>query len=365
MLLVLRQRVVASLVLVMLMLYVPVSQALESSGFTDLNQRVEQLEKTDAYRLPPDELAAKIAKLRGDLEAFMRKNQDNVDALVLSVRLEYVQEVFINSRKDVKTSAAIGPQEKFLDLHQRLDMAIALHPEYAAAYYWKAALYGMSMTTTDASGDVTQRLIDLPKAIDYARLAVKLDPENQWYRHTLAIYIFTSGDPEAALEVVDSPDMENYPVTQLLKDMQAFPLPKGTIFLQEDTDKYIEVMARQKMIKDFPNLRVRVYFVPMSVEAMTRFYQARWPNFRFFTQERGDLFAQYMLPRGDELRPSAHIGEAKAWASQNMGSIVLSVQEVRNASEEQRRASPAGHRLPVNLWENFSYLFYVNTKAVK
>ena len=80
---------------------------------------------------------------------------------------------------------------------------------------------------------------------------------------------------------------------------------------------------------------------------------------------RDDLFAQYLLPRGDELRPSAHIGEAKAWASQNMGSIILSVQEVRNASEQQRRESPAGHRLPVNLWENFSYLFYVNTKAVK
>ena len=55
MLLVLRRRVVASLVLVMMVLYVPVSQALDSSSFTDLNQRVEQLEKTYAIQLSPDE----------------------------------------------------------------------------------------------------------------------------------------------------------------------------------------------------------------------------------------------------------------------------------------------------------------------
>lgn len=353
------------LIIGLAVLYTPAIPALESLGFTDLNKRVEQIEKKDAYALPTEDLIKKIDEVSEDVEAYIRENPDNVDALVLSVRLGFVEDVFVNSVSREDNDILIDPESKFAELHERLDRAIEMHPDYAAAYYWKAALYGTNSDFMDADGNVQQKPIDLQKAIQFAKQAVKHDEKNSWYRQTLAIYLVTAGERKSALEVLDTPDMENNAVTILLRDMENFPLPYGTIFSQQDTDSYIELLAEQKSLKNYPTLRVRVYIVPLSVEEMTRFYRTKWPNFTFFGQGRSDLFAQYMLPRGDELRPSAHIGEARAWASQQMGSIILSVQEVKNASDAQRIETPSGFKLPSNLGENFSYLFYANDRNVK
>lgn len=110
---------------------------------------------------------------------------------------------------------------------------------------------------------------------------------------------------------------------------------------------------------------MRVFVVPLSIDELGDFFRGKWPNFEFFSQGGNDLYAQYMLPKGDGVRPSAHIGEARTWASQNMGGLVLSVQEVRNASAEQRKATPAGRPLPSNLGNNFCYLFMVNKRVVQ
>ena len=339
--------------------------ALESLGFTDLNKRVEQLETKDAFELSRQELADRIEELRLDVEEFIADNPDNPDVLVLSVRLSYLKQQFLSTQKAGGLDIMVDPQKKFAGMHERLDRAIELFPDYAGAYYWKGALYGMPVAVEDSAGQVVQRPTDLDKAIEYATRAVELDSRNGWYRRTLAMYHFTNGDNQAALDVLDTPEMANNPVRMLIRDLDAFPLPFGTRLLQQDTDSYIEMLMKQKSIKDYPNLRARVYLVPLSVEEMTEFFRTEWPNFEFFSRERSDLFAQYMLPHGEGVRPSAHLGEARTWASQNMGGMVLSVQEIRDASEEQRQASPAGERLPDNIDKDFSYLFMVNKRTVR
>ena len=358
------RRFLPTLIVSFMLMHAPFAFALESLGFSDLNKRVEEIEKNDAYNLSADVLAEKIDELRDDLEEYMRDNPDNVDILVLTVRLAYMEEIFVKSKLNENLNISVDPETKFVELHKRLDKAISLHPQYAAAYYWKAALYGMAHSTVDASGKMAKKPVSLEKAIEYARKAVETDQSNQWYRHTLATYLYNAGEQKAALEVIDIPEMASYPVTVLLKDLEAFPLPFGSILSQEDTDSYIELMVRQKSLKNFENLRVRVYVVPLSVDEMNNFYRSKWPNFEFFNRGKDNLYGQYMLVHGDGIRPSAHIGEARAWASQQLGSLMLSVEEINNATEEQRRRTPAGHELPANLGETFSYLYIVNDRKI-
>lgn len=360
------RRAFAGMIICLAVIYAPVSSALESLGFTDLNKRVEQIEKQDAYKLSTEELAKQIDELIEDVEEFISENPQNVDALVLSARLGFLEEYFVKSRQNKNNEIQIEPESKFSELHMRLDKAIELYPEYAAAYYWQAALYGVATDVTNAKGEVYQRPIDLQKAIQFAEQAVNFDQKNTGYRQTLATYHMTAGNRKAALEVLSIPEMANNPITLLLKDMEALPLPYGTIFSQEDTDSYIELLASQKIIKNYPMFRVRAYVVPLTVEELTTFFRVKWPGFNFFKQgNRNDMFAQFMLLHGAGLRPSANLVEARAWASQKLGGIALSVQEIKNATEAQRAETLAGHPLPSNLGKNYSYLFYTNHRVVQ
>jgi hypothetical protein len=361
----LRPSLVAILVVFSISLSLPV-QALESLGFTDLHKRMEQLEREGAYKLTTKELAAKLNELSEDIEEFIKDNPANPDILVLSVRVGYLNEQFLTAKNVDGISILSNHTAKFDEMQKRLDNAIEQFPEYAAAYYWKGALYGMPVSIEDALGKVVQRPTDLNKAIEYARKAVELDKGNIGYRRTLAMFHFSNGDNKSALKVLDTPDMANSPERLLIGDLETLPLPYGSHFLQQDTDSYIELLIGQKSIKDYPNLRVRAFVVPLSATELGDFFRAKWPGFEFFKQQgRGDMFAQYMLPHGEGVRPSAHVGEARTWASMNMGGVVLSVHEIQNASAEQRQSSPAGQRLPDNIGDNFCYLFMLNNRVVQ
>ena len=358
-------RLSLSVLVTLILMYTQAAQAFESLGFTDLKKRVEILEKEDAYSLSRDELVKVIEDLGADIDEYIQENPENPDALVLSVRLGYMNEQFIKLRIEEGSGVLIDPESRFAELHQRLDKAIAMHPNYAAPYYWKAALNGIVVPVDDGRGNVARRPVNLKKAIEYAHKAVEFDGENGWYRRTLAMYYFTDGNLKAALEILDTPQMANSPVRLLIRDLEAFPLPFGTFFTQEDTDTYIEMLLGQKTIKDYPNLRVRAYVVPLSVEEMSEYFRSKWPEFEFFPRGRSDLFAQYMLPLGEGFRPSKDMSEARMWAMQNMGGIVLSVQEIKDADEEQRKKTPAGRSLPENLGDTFSYVFMINKRVVQ
>jgi len=355
----------AWLIVCLSVLYTPVSPALESLGFLDLNKRVEQLEKKDAYNLSSMELSKKIEELSEDVESYASENPTNVDIIILAVRLGVLDEYFVKSKNENSKGVLVGPEDKFLSLHQRLDKAIELYPEFSAAYYWKSSLYAMTSTVSDANGQMNQRPINLQKAIQFAEKAVELDKSNSGYRQALAIYHVSAGNRKAALELLKSSDTQNSPITLLLEDMENFPIPDNAVFSQEDTDSYIELLVKKNSLENYPTLRAQVYVVPMSVEELTNFYRSKWPDFQFFARERSDLFSQYMLLHATGLRPSAHMGEAKAWASQKLGGIILSGQEIRNATDAQRLKTPAGHKLPFKWSNNYCFLFYVNDRVVQ
>ena len=355
--------------LLLVVLYTPVSFATELSSpalidYKSLSKRVEQIETRDAHQLPAEELAQKIETVKHDLEAYITKNDLDVDAKVLSVRLGFIDEIYVKGPQ-TGTEQYINPKDKFLDLHQRLDRALELRPDSARANYWKARLYGMNAPVIDSQGNVKNQSIDLGKAIHFARQAVLLEKKNVWYRESLAIYYITANNRKAALEVLDTAATTFNPVNILLKDLDAFPLPEGTVHPEEDSKLYGELQFKQKTITSFPQLRSQVFVVPMTAARLEKFYQQTWPEFRFFKQAQSDLYAQYLIFDAGRVRPTYNIGEARAWAQKKLGGIILSVMDVRNPTAAEREMTPEGHPLPASLGDKFSYVFYVNNRNVE
>ena len=355
--------------LLFIVLYTPVSFAATLSSpaqidYKSLSKRVEKIETGDAYRLPVEELAQKIETVRHDLEAYIATNDSDVDAMVLWVRLGYIDEIYIKSRQS-RNEQYVNPKEKFLALHKRLDRALALRPDNAKANYWKARLYGMSATVIDNQGNLKNQPIDLDKAIHFAKQAVLLEKKNVWYREALAIYYVTANNRKAALEVLDTTATAFNPVNILLKDIDAFPLPEGTVHPKEDSKLYSELQFKQKTVTNFPQLRSQVFVVPMTAARLEKFFQGTWPEFRFFEQAQSDLYAQYLIFDTGGLRPTYNIGEARDWAQKKLGGIMLSVMDVRNPTAAEREMTPEGHPLPASLGDKFSYVFYVNNRNVE
>lgn len=336
----------------------------ESMDYVELRQQVEKIEKEDAYELEREALDGRIVEVQQALERFIEANPKHVDAMILSVRLGYIQELYIFSHSSSPVYS-VDPRERHRDLHQRLDRVLALQPDAARAYYWKARLYGMNTPTIDQYGQLQQKPIDLDKAIQFASQALALDEENEWYREALAIYYVTAGDRKSALQVLEHRTTRFKPMTQLLRDQYEFPLPPDAVLLQKDTEAYAKQQLTQKTVKDYPLMRVQVYLIPGSAEEFAAFMQRRWPNFKFFNQGRADLHAQYMLLDAGGMRPSNNMAEARAWASKQLGGIILSVREISESGNPEHRTSPSGEALPESVGDKFCYLFYVNNRPVE
>ncbi len=345
------------------------AQSLPETGMTSpaavdyqtLRERVEQIEAKEAHQLAPDELKPIIETAKNDLEAYVNANPKDVDAMILAVRLAFIEEIFIKSREQ-SPRLIVEPENMFANLHQLLDKVLEIDPDNAEAHYWKARLYGMKTRVTDNRGYSDMQSIDLERAIDFAEKAVKLDKNNSWYREVLAVYHITAGDRKSALKVLEPVTTYN-PVSILLKDLDAFPLPKGTIFLQKDARNYSELQLEQETIKNFPQLRAQVFAVPMTAGRLEEFFQKDWPQFSFFRQGP-NFYAQYLVFDPD-LRPTKNIAEARAWAQSRQGGIILSVMEVTNPTADEQEKSPGGQLLPASLGDSFSYVYYVNNRKLE
>ena len=355
--------------LLLLILYTPArfSAAISSSvqiDYKSLSERFEQIENRDAYQLEVEELARKIEALKQEMEDHIVMNANDVETMLLLVRLSFFNETVVKNRLR-PNEQYINPKEKFRDQLELLDRAIELRPNNANAHYWKARLYGFHVPVIDNQGNSKKQSIDLERAIHFAEQAVLLDKPNQRYREALAVYHFTAGNRKAALEVMDTKEMTFNPVNVLLKDLDGFPVPEGTVYANEDSEIYSAMNLEQKTIFNFPYLRSQVFVVPMTADQLEKFYQKRWPEFRFFRHVEGQLFAQYLIFGNEGLRPARNMGEARAWAQSKLGGIALSVKNVDNPSAAEREKTPGGHRLPASLGEKFTYVFYLNDRTVQ
>ncbi len=353
----------AFIYLFLMFIYSAVSYSGNEKGIKDVKLLIEQIEAGEAYNIPPDELTNKIDKAKRVLDAHLDSHQKDVKALILTVRLGIIEEL---AKPTVfsEDKPPSDPKNLFVSQHLNLDRALELQPNSAEANYWKARLFGIQPPTINEGGRLEKKAIDLDKAIEFSKNAVQLDSENVAYREALALYLIEGLHRKEALEVMNTTATEHHPINVLLKDIDAFPLPGGTIFSKEDSESFGEMQMMRGRITNFPQLRVQVFIVPMYATKVERFYKQRWPKFKFISQGSAGPFVQYMKYGERSFIPAKNMSELAKWAGKVDG-ILLTLNEVHKATKAQRKESPAGHPLPPTLGEEFSYMFYVNHRRIE
>jgi hypothetical protein len=348
--------------LLFMIVCIPVGHAAGETSINSVKTLVEQVESGKADSASPEQFRNKVSEARKELDAHLEARQNDIEALILSARLSII-EVLATPTVISKGKELPDPKLLFISQHVNLDRALKLEPENAEVHYWKARLYGIRPPSIAKGGRLVKTPIDLDNAIRFSSKAVQLDPKNVGYREALAIHLVDSQRRKEALEVINTSVTEHNPIYILLKDMEAFPIPEGTIFSKEDSESYGDMQMSRGRITNFPQLRVQVFIVPMAASTIEAFYQRQWPKFRFLSQRPGGPYAQFMRFEPTGLRPAASISEAEKWAAET-DVIALSMMELRNPTKEQREETPSGHALPPSLGEAFCYLFYVNLRRV-
>lgn len=349
--------------LLLMIIYSPVSFSSDETGISGVKKLIEQIESGDTYNLPAEDLTHKIDQAKKILNTHLKSHQKDFSALILSARLGIIEEL-VKPAVISKGNKSSDPRELFVSQHINLDRALKLQPNSAEANYWKARLYGIQPPTINEGGRLEKKAIDLDKAIEFSKKAVQLDSENVAYREALALYLIEGLHRKEALEVMNTAATESHPINVLLKDIDAFPLPGGTIFSKEDSESFGEMQMMRGRITNFPQLRVQVFIVPMYAAKVERFYKQRWPKFKFIRQGSAGPFVQYMKYGERSFIPAKNMSELIKWAGKIDG-ILLTLDEVRKATKAQQEETPAGHPLPSALGEEFSYMFYVNHRRIE
>ena len=348
--------------LLFMIICVPVSISADEKEMISVKELIEQIESGRAYNSSPDQLRLKVGQARKDLDTHLKLHQNDIEALVLSVRLSIIEElatpvVFTKGKK------LPDPKEQFIAQHFNLDRALKLQPDNAEVYYWKARLYGIRPPTIGEDGRLVKKPIDLDKAIRFAKKAVQFDPKNARYREALALYLIEDQRRKEALDVINTAVTAHNPIYILLKDIDAFPLPQGTVYSKEDSESYGDMQMSRRRIKNFPQLRVQAFIMPLAASKIEAFYQQQWPKFKFLSQRPNGPFVQYMRLRASGLRPTPSMSKLEKWVGKTDG-ILISVMEIRSPTKEQQKETPAGHPLPSSLGNVFSYVFYVNYRRI-
>jgi tetratricopeptide (TPR) repeat protein len=308
-------------------------------------------------------LAERLAQAEKDLAGHLRAHPGDVDALVISARLDRFRQVL---EPIVLTPGQAPPDPKaaYAPIHAKLDQALTLQPDNAEARYWKARLYGLRLPVV-RQGRLYYATSDLDQAIKYSREAVKLDPAKVAYREALALYLVEAQKPAEAIDVMRSVADKQHPIYLLLDDLEALPIPTAAVLSPVDSESFAQQQMERGRFQDYPQLRVRFYVVPTPLVKLQEFYSGYWDGFKFFSQ--GDpqrvgegeirIFRQHLIRKRDKLRPT---GADSKIPEQPRSGILLTVVELRNLSVERRRQTPSGFDIPSGVGDTLCYLIIVN-----
>ena len=265
------------------------------------NTPCDALEEFDPYK----EGAWYIDDLVG-----MVKKYDHVtmeQKKIIEMQLENYVKIHPSDVEALVSYAEIGlKNDKDLDkLHGYLDKAIEIESDNAEAHFWKSRLYGIKENV--ASGEhIEFDFRDYEKSLKSLKVAISLDMENIKYKETLALYLSFDRRFEEARIFTKLAGEGKLPVYELLKDLQMFPLPREVVFLPDETRNMISVIKDNGLLGDFPILRVHVFAVNKSAEALEIYYEERLPEFKLFELTRDKkakvaTFGQYLKIWGKEM----------------------------------------------------------------
>ena len=256
-------------------------------------------------------------------EAHLGAHPDDVDALILAARFERL----------AARAPEIVAAPDLSRAHERIDRALELAPQSAAAHYWKSRLFGVVVLASE------QRLrfeaIDVEAAIDYGSRAVDLEPDNLIYRETLAMLLAENLQPERALAVLEAVAANQHPIYLLLQDQARLPIPDGAVRSSLSHEEMQMIEGRQ-LIDEYERLRTWAWVVEGPASEVERFYGTTWPDFELFRFQEHDLGAgvlnrgyhQYFTPNDDSWRVAESSEELPAAGETRVHGITLRVEEM-------------------------------------
>lgn len=334
---------------------------------------VDRAEAAEAGR-PVDRAQAQImrdaAKAGTHLVAYLDSQPNDVRAVILSVRLARFQEVarpLVTQRGDTLPTFASLVAE-FAPHHAALNRALNLEPSNAEVLFWKARLYGrghdwMQMlygVSDPPPAEAAQSRIYEDSAVHYGRRAVALAPDRVPYREALAVYLILSGQEQEAATVLQPVAAGRHPMSLLLSDWQAIPVPTGAVPLREQAQGLARMWAMDGALQGFPFLRARMYVVVTSADSVQAFYRRHWPGFRLFLLEseenagaRMRSYSQHLTWRDGRVVPASAKDKVPDEPTGGMAVVLI---EITNPPAEVRQ------NFPVPLGSVFCTLGFINLR---
>lgn len=342
-----------------------VGSAKSITAIEEVVVQAEAAERGEDSGLSFERLPGQLADASAKLRAYLDTHPADVRALILLARLGRIQHtlepvVFSPGQNDPTVEQYA---EEYAPLHAALDRALALEPDNAEAYYWKARLYGVRNPVV-REGKMDYAFSDLNEAIRFARQAVTAAPDNVAYREALALYLVAGGQMESALAVVRDVQDGHHPLYLLLADLQAIPIPEHAALDAAQTEQFAQHRIERGRITNYPKLRVRVYAIPTTAEDVESFYRNQWTGFEFFTADSEEkheqatfrFYTQYLQWQDGVLCPTR--GAAELPSETPTAGIILDLAEVRHPPAVLRE------QLPIVIEDVVCLLFITNFRPL-
>jgi hypothetical protein len=334
------------------------------SSVESISESVVELEDamtTGAGDMTYEEFEDKLKDARDDVDEYLKKNADDVEALILSVRVgvmeALIEPVVFSPGEEEKT------EDPYADEHAELDHVLAIEPENAAAHYWKARLYGIYVPSMSETGRYVQEPVDLDAAVEHARIAVELAPAELQYREALALYLIDAERIDEAAEVFDTPEASGTLMALLLSDMAAMPLPDSALYSKIDSQWFVEM--RPGIVEDYPQLRVKAYALPMAEEELETFYGGIWEGFAFLRKDPEQSDGLQFLAFADRgFQPASDLDEFQEGASEGYG-VILIASPTPEFIDDDSGETIAGHPLPEGFGPPVSYLYLIDVRPTQ
>ncbi len=309
-----------------------------------MERKLERVEAVGSDGVPPETLKL-VEEMASQIDAYLAEHPDDSKAVILSVRLDRMRqlaELVVTEgpkAEEQLEQSKKKDREKIDRLQGRLDRVLQSELSNADAYYWKARLYGMRHPAI-REGKYLKLPFDLAQAIKQCRHAVELAPQNVRYREALAQYLILDGKHDDAAEVMRPVANGEHPISLLLADRKAVPIPAGAIFLLEASESTAERQMANGHIQDYPMLRVQSYVLRVPASEVLAFYQKRWPGFQFFEfskekDEDLEIRTSMQLLRGpsDALLPAKSKHEVPASEPSPEGPTLILIEFRRRSAE--------------------------------
>lgn len=282
-------------------------------AITRLADQLEWGEEPGELDIPFWKLPEEMEQASAQIAAYLEVHPGETRAVILAVRLYIVKHEMDVADLDPGSEAFTT---SLAQQHEALDRLLEREPGNAEAYFSRAKLHALTFPVRESPVPAFD-ILDPAKAIEAARRARSLNPDEDRYARLLATLLIADRQMEEALSLLAPLEGPDHPVYLLLEDLVSLSLPAGAVYLREQSRIFGWTKFAQGRIADNAELRVSMYVLPMSAEEFESHCAGIWPEFRLLEQIGPDedgqdgqqVYLQYLRKRDGVWTPALDASE--------------------------------------------------------